>query len=199
MWGLYPAPLLVQEILSKSNITPTDNGEKRILDLGRSISFASAIPSDANISQGVGQVNGTSFLPFAHNAESDMPSRALAMAQEFPHARVVALDFVRKMEDQLPSNLTFELHDMNDGLASFYDSYDIVHARCVGGGLKSYRALLDEAYKCLKPGGVAIFLEGDLDLFEEDQKTIVEPASEENPNGSYLQRWLQRNFPFGFS
>jgi len=43
----------------------------------------------------------------------------------------------------------------------------------------------------LRPGGVAIFMEGDFDLLAEDQRVIQEPASDANPNGSDLQRWMQ--------
>lgn len=115
------------------------------------------------------------------------------MASEFPHVQIVALDHVRKIEENLPGNVSFELHDINEGLTPYYNSFDIVHARCIASGMRSYRAMVNEVYKCLKPGGLAIFLEGDLDLFTEDRKAIIEPVSEKNPNGSYLQRWIQRN------
>lgn len=117
--------------------------------------------------------------------------RAYAMAHEFPGAQVVALDQPREIENKMPTNITFEPRDVNEKLTPHYNAYDVVHSRFVAHSVRSYRQLLDEAAKCLKPGGIAIFIEGDLDVFEEDQKTIVEPASENNPNGSYLQRWTQ--------
>jgi SAM-dependent methyltransferase len=95
------------------------------------------------------------------------------------------------MEGNLPSGIEFRRHDVNDGLAPFYDEFDVVHCRCVASGIESYRNLLQEAVKCLRPGGIAIFIEGDFDLFTPDQKTIQEPASDTNPNGSWLQRWMQ--------
>lgn len=95
------------------------------------------------------------------------------------------------MEGNLPLGIEFRRHDVNDGLAPFYDEFDVVHCRCVASGIESYRNLLQEAVKCLRPGGIAIFIEGDFDLFTPDQKTIQEPASDTNPNGSWLQRWMQ--------
>ncbi len=54
--------------------------------------------------------------------------------------------------------------------------------------------MIDDALRCLKPGGIAIFIEGDFDLFSESQVTIEEPASETNPDGSWLCRWMNGAF-----
>jgi hypothetical protein len=113
------------------------------------------------------------------------------MSADHPQARIVAIDQAAQMPDKLPANVEFQLHDANQGLQPYYGAFDIVHARFIGGGITSYRAFIQEASKCVKPGGLAIFLEGNFDLLKEDQRTIQEPASDSNPNGSWLQRWLQ--------
>ncbi|KAG8761215.1 hypothetical protein FRC14_006264 [Serendipita sp. 396] len=116
---------------------------------------------------------------------------ALEFAVECSKVKVMAIDETPQMREDLPSNVEFQQHDVNDGLELYYNSYDVVHVRCIGAGITSYRQLLTEVFKCLRPGGVAIFIEGDFDLLEEKQMYILEPASDSNPNGSWLQRWVQ--------
>ncbi|PVG03394.1 S-adenosyl-L-methionine-dependent methyltransferase [Serendipita vermifera] len=116
---------------------------------------------------------------------------ALDMATEHENLRVDAIDVTSHITAQLPPNVVYQHYNVNDGLAPYYGKYDIVHVRCVGSGIMSYRGLLEEASKCLKPGGLAIFMEGDFDLWSEDRRSLQVPASDENPNGSWLQRWMQ--------
>jgi hypothetical protein len=118
------------------------------------------------------------------------------MTSKYENARVVGIDQIPQIEFDLPPNMEFQRHDVNDGLEPFYGRFDMVHARCIGSGVIRYREFVDEARKCLRPGGIAIFIEGDFDLFMEDQKTIQEPASDSNPNGSWLLRWMQGEFLF---
>ena len=113
------------------------------------------------------------------------------MASTYREVRVVAIDQVLQSPEETPSNVEFQRYDVNDGLEPYYGSFDIVHVRCIGSGIKSYRTLLEECTRCLKPGGLAIFVEGDLDLFKENQRTIQEPIGDAYPNGSYLQKWIQ--------
>jgi len=113
------------------------------------------------------------------------------MASVYTHVRVVAIDQASQLPEDLPANVDWQRHDVNQGLKPYHGQFDIVHVRCIGSGIISYRALLEEASKCLKPGGLAIFIEGDFDLFDEDQHTLLEPATEGKPGGSYLQRWMQ--------
>ena len=61
--------------------------------------------------------------------------RAIAMALEFPHARVVAVDLAPSVIDDPPPNCTFELDDINQGLSHFYGQFDVVHMRTVGAGV----------------------------------------------------------------
>lgn len=116
---------------------------------------------------------------------------AKELAKKYPKADVIAIDEDEQTHDKAPKNVEFRRHNVNDGLAPFYDSYDVVHVRCIGAGTTSYRGMLVEATRCLKPGGLAIFIEGDFDLLGEDQITILEPASDNNENGSWMQRWTQ--------
>lgn len=46
---------------------------------------------------------------------------------------------------------------------------------------------MEEMEKCLVPGGMVCFIDVDHE-YDEDQKTTLPAASEENPDGSWWQR-----------
>ncbi|KAG8830080.1 Slx4p interacting protein [Serendipita sp. 399] len=114
---------------------------------------------------------------------------ALEMAREYPHATVVGVDLAPTPvdADQAPPNCRFEIDDVNMGLTHFYDSYDVVHVRLISSGIKDYRKMMEEAEKCLKPGGVVIFVDYDAQFCAEDQVSR-QPMAESNENGSWLVR-----------
>ncbi|PVF94108.1 hypothetical protein CPB86DRAFT_713818 [Serendipita vermifera] len=95
-------------------------------------------------------------------------SWAAEMARRFPHASVLGVDLTPPPMDNaaFPPNLHFELDDINNGLSHFYDQYDVVHLRCVMGGIKDVDQSIVEFQKCLKPGGVLVIIEGDPNLYE---------------------------------
>ncbi|CCA66728.1 hypothetical protein PIIN_00409 [Serendipita indica DSM 11827] len=116
---------------------------------------------------------------------------AIELASDNPKIQVIAIDEAAQTYNDVPTNVEFRRYNVNDGLAPFYNGYDVVHVRCIGSGIRSYRNLLIEATNCLRPGGLAIFIEGDFDLLDKDQVTILEPASDNNEAGSWMQRWMQ--------
>jgi hypothetical protein len=63
---------------------------------------------------------------------------AIEMAKEFPHAKVVGVDLapIPFEPEQMPPNCQMEIDDINLGLPHFHTRWDIVHMRCVYGGLK---------------------------------------------------------------
>lgn len=198
MTGLFPARKLVNSILTRHKGA---GAGAAVLDIGTCLTFTVLVPCLlidgvlflALLGCGTGQWY-VAIYKFPLSLVSDRDGhylRALDLVAEFEHVRVVAIDQLPQMDEHLPPGVEFQQHNVNDGLEQFYNEFDVVHVRCVASGVKSYRNLLQEAIKCVKPGGVAVFVEGDFDLFTEDQKTIVEPASDANPNGSWLQRWMQ--------
>lgn len=54
--------------------------------------------------------------------------------------------------------------------------------------IPDYKTTLKEVEKCLKPGGILIVMESDLDLLAEDQKSFLPIATEDDTNGSWLRR-----------
>ncbi|CAG8744740.1 1298_t:CDS:2, partial [Acaulospora colombiana] len=105
------------------------------------------------------------------------------MAKIYPHASVVGVDLAPVPVDTstLPTNCRFEVDDVNLGLKHFHGQYDVVHARLISSGLKSYRNMMEEAEKCLKPGGVVVFIDYDAQFCAEDQVSR-QPMAESNEN-----------------
>jgi hypothetical protein len=60
-------------------------------------------------------------------------TRAIEMARKYPHCSVVGVDLAPTSLDPslFPPNITFEIDDVNNGLAHFHESFDVVHARLV--------------------------------------------------------------------
>ncbi|KAG8828601.1 hypothetical protein FRC17_007478, partial [Serendipita sp. 399] len=118
---------------------------------------------------------------------------ALDMAREFTHADITAVDLapVPIDPDGLPSNIHFEIDDVNLGLDHFKGMFDLVHVRLVGSGLKNFPQTMQNVEDCLKPGGVAIFVDGDYDMYAEDQRVYMPFALEEDEAMSE-RSWFQR-------
>lgn len=114
---------------------------------------------------------------------------AVGMAREFPHAQVVGVDLAPVPEvDDLPPNVRFEVDDLNLGLDHHEGQFDLVHIRLVGSGLKNIRQVMADAEKCLKPGGLVLWLDIDYDLYSQTNFVYKPVASELNPSGVWLQR-----------
>lgn len=118
------------------------------------------------------------------------------MAREFPEAEVIGVDLapVPADLDTMPPNCRFEIDDINLGLDHFRDSFDVVHMRLVGSGLKNFRKTMDDGHQCLKPGGIALWMDVDYDMYAEDQHVYLPFALEEDEdNPDQTDRsWFQR-------
>jgi SAM-dependent methyltransferase len=71
-----------------------------------------------------------------------------------------------------PPNLSLEIDDITLGLRHFAGQIDLVHMRCVSGGIHDIDKTLWELQQCLKPGGLLIVVDGDPSILSEDRKTI---------------------------
>jgi hypothetical protein len=59
-------------------------------------------------------------------------TRCIDMALEFPHAEVLGIDIQLRPQENVPSNCSFRIHDINTGLSQFHGMYDLVHCRYSG-------------------------------------------------------------------
>jgi hypothetical protein len=112
------------------------------------------------------------------------------MAREFPHCEVLGVDLapVPLPEGSLPPNCRFEMDDISLGLSHLQGQFDVVFARFIALGLKDFRKSLSDATACLKPGGILIWIDVDLDIYA-GYPTVYRPFwSESNPTGPYTTR-----------
>lgn len=61
-----------------------------------------------------------------------------------------------------------EIDDVNLGLTHFYGQYDLVHLRLARSGIKDIYKTFHELQLCLKPGGVLLIVECDIEFENQD-------------------------------
>jgi 2-polyprenyl-3-methyl-5-hydroxy-6-metoxy-1,4-benzoquinol methylase len=114
------------------------------------------------------------------------------MARQFPHVRVKGVDVIPTPlnAEQLPPNIDFEIDDINVGLSHFANRFDIVHMRAVGAGLTDYEQAVTYAVQCVKPGGMMLLVEYNMQLNAEDMVTTQKMATPNQEDGSWVQRFF---------
>ncbi|PVF99487.1 S-adenosyl-L-methionine-dependent methyltransferase [Serendipita vermifera] len=120
---------------------------------------------------------------------------AVEMATEFPHSTVLGVDLAPCPLDSTttPDNFHFELDNIDLGLVHFFNRFDYVQIRGISMGLSDSRRIVDEALQCLHPGGLLLIGEFSWTVYDDDRVTPLVAASEENSEGSWLQRILSES------
>ncbi|KAH9857175.1 hypothetical protein C2E23DRAFT_881638 [Lenzites betulinus] len=112
------------------------------------------------------------------------------MAKLYPHCTVVGVDLAPpRVDEDLPSNCRFEIDDANLGFGHYEGAFDVIHARAISAGIRDYPQLLQEFAQALRPGGVVISGDGDMQLFDEWKQPLA--YVEEGSPGFY---WTHRVF-----
>ncbi|CCA72734.1 hypothetical protein PIIN_06672 [Serendipita indica DSM 11827] len=118
----------------------------------------------------------------------------IEMAEMYPHANILGVDIKLQEQSNLPPNCVFEIWDVNSGLERFYGQFDVVHTRFTTGVFANPQTALIEMERCLKPGGLLIIISASF-LLSEDRKTMYPVYTKANPQGSWFQRSVMKNFP----
>jgi ubiquinone/menaquinone biosynthesis C-methylase UbiE len=92
-------------------------------------------------------------------------------------------------QEAIPKNLHFEVDDVNFGLEHFYNQFDFVHVRCIFLGIDDYGSMMEEAERCLKPGGLVMFMDGDVRILSEDQ---LHPVRFPVPGATGQVSWFRK-------
>lgn len=112
-------------------------------------------------------------------------SWAVDMAKEFPYCDVVGVDLVPpRFVGPLPENCRFEIDDANLGFSHYRETYDVVHARAVSMGVRDFPAFLRELATTLRPGGMLILGDGEMQLYDEQRH----PLQYSERDSSWTQR-----------
>ncbi|KAG9098054.1 hypothetical protein FS749_004824 [Ceratobasidium sp. UAMH 11750] len=103
------------------------------------------------------------------------------MAKEFPDVHFRTIDVAPIIAHAPCSNITFEVYDFTQGLLLPNDSQDAVFLNIVFELVKDYRALLREAHRVLRPGGLLYINDFNPHLWDAQNTSI--PAYRTNPVG----------------
>ncbi|OCK73045.1 S-adenosyl-L-methionine-dependent methyltransferase [Lepidopterella palustris CBS 459.81] len=79
--------------------------------------------------------------------------KLILVADRYPSAQVIGTDISPIQPTWVPSNLTFEVDDLEAEWLYRPGTYDLVHVRFMFLAIKDYPAMLAQAYRTLKPGG----------------------------------------------
>ncbi|KAF8602545.1 hypothetical protein BDV93DRAFT_523924 [Ceratobasidium sp. AG-I] len=88
------------------------------------------------------------------------------MASEFPHVEFVSLDIVPLVPHTPRSNIMYEVYDLYNGFAEPDLSFDVVHTRRTVSQIKDYHAFLREINRVLRPGGLLLFGQLEIEVYE---------------------------------
>lgn len=116
------------------------------------------------------------------------------MAASFPHVQVLGIDMapLPPSPSPHPPNFSFSITNINDGLSHLHNQFDLIHARCIGGGVSDYSKTLKDFELCLKPGGLLVVMEGDR-IFQKDRKRYIKMATLDEPDSTNEENsWLAR-------
>ncbi|KIM31826.1 hypothetical protein M408DRAFT_327245 [Serendipita vermifera MAFF 305830] len=111
----------------------------------------------------------------------------LDVAKQFPHAQVIGVNITPNSQKTHSHNCRFETWDINQGLSPFYGQFDLVHMRFVHSLVDHHTSTL-KAIRCLKPGGLILFLKAGPEVTE-DRTTLIPAASSRMPDQSWYQRF----------
>ncbi|KAG8997531.1 hypothetical protein FRB94_007624 [Tulasnella sp. JGI-2019a] len=110
------------------------------------------------------------------------------MGRLFPHADITGLDLApANLASTPPPNCHFECDDANLGLSHYQNAFNVVHCRFICLGIKDYRSLLGDIAGMLRPGGVYLSMEVDLQVCDGNCDPIL--AENEGDKGF---TWLQK-------
>jgi len=115
---------------------------------------------------------------------------ASEMADEFPHAQIIGVDVAPIQPEEVPVNCSYEIYDMTKGRRLLpYDAgyFDLVHMRSIYTGITDYPALLREASRTLRPGGLLILAE--IDSTPMTEAKIPIPSGQEGRAPGWCAFW----------
>ncbi|PIL24243.1 hypothetical protein GSI_13996 [Ganoderma sinense ZZ0214-1] len=176
--GLYPAPNLVRKALA-----PRPGKAPAILDVGTGSGSWSAMCDQIFLQK------------LTHST-----CRAIDMAMQFPHCSVVGVDLAPPRVDGCVIIYLFEgisptvsvqrssaQLSANLGFSHYRESFDVIHARSISPGIRDFPQLLEEFAQALRPGGVVLLGDGEMQLYDEHQVPLAY-AEQGTPGFSWTTR-----------
>ncbi|KAG8778063.1 hypothetical protein FRC12_025194 [Ceratobasidium sp. 428] len=88
------------------------------------------------------------------------------VSREFPDADFVSLDSLPLTAHRPCPNVVFEVYDLYNGFAEPDNSFDVVHVRHAVVPMKNFKSLIREVHRVLRPGGLLLFCEYELEAYD---------------------------------
>ncbi|KAF4903860.1 Secondary metabolism regulator LAE1, partial [Colletotrichum viniferum] len=110
---------------------------------------------------------------------------AIDVADELPAALVYGTDISAVQPEFVPPNCRFEIDDVQLDWLWGPNHFDVIHARCLYGGIDDWQHMYDQAFTHLKPGGWFESMEFDIEAY-----SLLDPAITEDPNHVF-KRWAK--------
>ncbi|KAK1989717.1 S-adenosyl-L-methionine-dependent methyltransferase, partial [Colletotrichum falcatum] len=93
-----------------------------------------------------------------------------------PQSVVIGIDMSPIQPKYVPPNVYFEIDDLNEPWTFDENSLDYVHMRFLTGSVRDWKFTMNEAYRCLRPGGILESSEPSFAI-ESDDGTIDEHSA----------------------
>ncbi|KAG9103401.1 hypothetical protein FRC06_011041 [Ceratobasidium sp. 370] len=115
------------------------------------------------------------------------------LASERPDVDFVSVDLAPMAPHTPNANIEFEVYNILDGIRAPDATFDMVHCRFTMTTFRDYRAFLPEISRVLRPGGLFLFGEQELEIFDASDPQLVRPATNA-PGLTRFVRIIRREF-----
>lgn len=114
------------------------------------------------------------------------------LASERPDVDFVSVDVAPAAPHTPNVNTEFEVYNFLEGIHAEDATFDLVHCRSTMTMFRDYRAFLPEIRRVLRPGGLFLFCESELEVFDASDPQLVRPATNA-PGLTRFVRTARRN------
>lgn len=115
------------------------------------------------------------------------------LASERPDVDFVSVDIAPVAPHTPNANIEFEVYNVLEGIRAADESFDVVYCRATMTMFRDYRAFLPEIRRVLRPGGLFLFCEHELEVFDASDPQLVRPATNA-PGLTRFTRIIRREY-----